>query len=73
MVLPPRQADRLRIGGWLLLPPAAIPLPGMPDYDKSMAIVAGVMLGTLIFQPQRLLGSVLAGSICRSYAGAFAP
>jgi tetratricopeptide (TPR) repeat protein len=28
----------------------------MPDYDKSMAIVGGVMLCTLIFQPQRLLG-----------------
>ena len=43
------------IGGWLLLPPTSIPLPGFPDYDKVMAPVVGVTLGTLIFQPNRLL------------------
>jgi tetratricopeptide (TPR) repeat protein len=55
-VLPPRQAVLIGvIGGWVLLPPASIPLSGFPDYDKAMAIVVGVMLGTLIFQPNRLL------------------
>ena len=43
------------IGAWLLLPPASIPLSGLPDYDKMMAATVGILLGTLIFQPNRLL------------------
>ncbi len=43
------------IGAWLLLPPASIPLSGLPDYDKMMAATVGIVLGTLIFHPNRLL------------------
>jgi hypothetical protein len=55
-LLPPRRAVVASvIGAWLLLPPAAIPLSGLPDYDKMMAATVGILLGTLIFQPNRLL------------------
>ena len=55
-LLPPRRAVVVSvIGAWLLLPPAAIPLSGLPDYDKMMAATVGILLGTLIFQPNRLL------------------
>ena len=43
------------IGAWLLLPPAIIALSGIPDYDKMMAATVGIFIGTLIFQPNRLL------------------
>jgi hypothetical protein len=43
------------IGAWLLLPPAYIPIAGLPDYNKLIATTLGVILGTLIFQPDRLL------------------
>ena len=57
VLLPPRRAVVATIiSAWLLLPPAAIPLSGLPDYDKMMAATVGIMLGTLIFQPNRLLG-----------------
>ena len=56
MVLPARRAVVVGlIGAWVLLPPVSIPLSGIPDYDKSMATILGVILGTLIFQPNRLL------------------
>jgi len=55
-MLPPRRAVVASvIGAWLLLPPAVIPLSGLPDYDKMMAATVGILLGTLIFQPNRLL------------------
>ena len=55
-LLPARRAVVASIvGAWLLLPPAAIPISGLPDYDKMMAATLGIMLGTLIFQPNRLL------------------
>ena len=55
-LLPPRRAVVASfIGAWLLLPPASIPLSGLPDYDKMMAATVGILLGTLIFQPNRLL------------------
>ena len=55
-VLPPHRAVIIAmVGGWTILPPSGIPLPGLPDYDKLMAPVAGATLGTLIFQPNRLL------------------
>src|SRR4051794_12685351 len=44
------------IGAWLLLPPVSIPIAALPDYDKSMAAVVGIILATLIFQPHRLIG-----------------
>jgi len=56
VLLPPRRAVVASvIGAWLLLPPASIPLSGLPDYDKMMAATVGILLGTLIFQPNRLL------------------
>jgi tetratricopeptide (TPR) repeat protein len=56
MLLPARRAAVAGlIGAWVLLPPVSIPLSGIPDYDKSMATVVGIILGTLIFQPNRLL------------------
>jgi hypothetical protein len=55
-LLPSRRAVVISvIGAWLLLPPASIPLSGLPDYDKMVATTVGVLLGTLIFQPNRLL------------------
>ncbi len=55
-VLPAQRAVVASIvGAWLLLPPAVIPISGLPDYDKMMAATLGIMLGTLIFQPNRLL------------------
>ncbi len=55
-LLPPRRAVVVSvIGAWLLLPPASIPLSGLPDYDKMMAATVGILLGTLLFQPNRLL------------------
>ena len=55
-LLPPRRAVVTSvIGAWLLLPPASIPLSGLPDYDKMMAATVGILLGTLLFQPNRLL------------------
>ena len=55
-LLPPRRAVVVSvIGAWLLLPPAAISLSGLPDYDKMMAATVGILLGTLMFQPNRLL------------------
>ncbi|MFO0887947.1 MAG: hypothetical protein U0790_02250 [Isosphaeraceae bacterium] len=56
VVLPPERAVALGIvGGWLFLPPVAIPMSGLPDYDKLAAITGGICLATLIFQPNRLL------------------
>lgn len=56
VVLPARQATIASvIGAWLFLPPVSIPIALLPDYDKSMAAVVGIILATLIFQPHRLL------------------
>ena len=33
------------IGGWLLLPQTGYNLPGLPEYNKSMAIALGLILG----------------------------
>jgi tetratricopeptide (TPR) repeat protein len=43
------------IAAWLILPPAQIDLPGLPDYSKTTAATAGILLGTLIFELHRLL------------------
>ena len=57
VALPARQAAVAGvIGAWLLLPPVSMPVALLPDYDKSMAAVVGIILATLIFQPHRLLG-----------------
>lgn len=42
------------IGAWLLLPPIGIDLPGLPTYDKAVAATAGILLATVIFEPNRL-------------------
>lgn len=55
MLTPHRAVIVAVISGWLLLPPFAIPVPGLPNYDKFMAPVIGIILATLIFQPNRLL------------------
>ncbi len=55
-LLPARRAVVVSIiGAWLLVPPASIPISGLPDYDKMMASTVGILLGTLVFQPSRLL------------------
>ena len=43
------------IGSWLFLPATGIHLPGIPDYGKAMAATAGILLGTLVFEPNRLM------------------
>ena len=55
-LMPARQAAAIAvIGAWLLLPPYAIAIAGLPDYGKSMAASLGVMLGTMIFATDRIL------------------
>jgi hypothetical protein len=72
MMLPARRAVVVGlIGAWILLPPASIPLSGIPDYDKSMATVLGVSLGTLIFQPNRFARSTPTTAPWRSATHAF--
>ena len=54
-VLPARCAMvAASIGAWLLLPPAGIDLPAIPTYDKAAAASIGILLGTVIFEPNRL-------------------
>ena len=43
------------IGAWLLLPPFSLAIASLPDYSKSTAATVGILLGTLIFGPDRLL------------------
>ena len=55
-LLPARKAVVVaELGAWLLLPPIGLLLPGLPDYTKSTASVAGIVLGTLLFSFQRVL------------------
>ncbi len=44
------------IGAWLLLPPYALSIEGLPDYSKTSAASVGLLAGTLIFCPDRLFG-----------------
>jgi tetratricopeptide (TPR) repeat protein len=44
------------IGAWLILPPASLPVSGLPDFDKMVAATVGILLATLIFEPHRILG-----------------
>lgn len=41
------------IGGWLFLPIAGYEFPGIPDFNKTTASCVGVLLGTLIFDPNK--------------------
>jgi tetratricopeptide (TPR) repeat protein len=55
-LLPSRRAATTAvIGAWLLLPPYTLGIAGLPDYSKSTAATLGVLLATLIFDPNRLL------------------
>ena len=55
-LLPARRAVATgAIAAWLLLPSISINLPGLPDYDKAKAATAGILLATLVFEPNRLL------------------
>ena len=55
-LLPGRWAAAIAvIGAWLLLPPYTLAISSLPDYSKSTAAIFGMLLGTLIFYPNRLL------------------
>ena len=55
-LLPARLAATMAvIGSWLLLPPYAMSIAGIPDFSKNLAASFGLLLGTLIFQTDRLL------------------
>ena len=41
------------IGGWLLLPQAGYNLPGLPEYNKSMTIALGLIIGGRISMDRR--------------------
>ena len=57
VALPPRRAViASAVAGWLVLPPAAISLPGLPDYTKVTVTSAGILLASLIFDSGRFLG-----------------
>lgn len=43
------------VGGWLILPPSAIAISGLSSFTKQSALTYGVLLGTLLFTPDRLL------------------
>jgi tetratricopeptide (TPR) repeat protein len=54
--LPGRRAAAIAvIGAWLLLPPITLDIAGLPDYSKNAAASVGMMLGTFLFAPDRLL------------------
>ena len=56
VVMPARRAVLVGvIAGWLLLPPGGIDFAGFPGYDKAHAASFGVLLGTVLFQTDRLL------------------
>jgi len=56
VLLPARRAMVVgSIAAWLLLPPIGLDFPGFPNYNKATAATAGILLGTLIFELNRLL------------------
>jgi len=56
VLLPARRAMVVSsISAWLFLPPIGIDLPGLPSYDKAVATTVGILLATLIFEPNRLI------------------
>jgi tetratricopeptide (TPR) repeat protein len=55
-LMPGRKAVTIAvIGAWLCLPPYTLPINGLPDYSKSVAASLGMLAGTLLFAPDRLL------------------
>ena len=56
LLIPSRRAVvAVAISGWLFMPPISISLAGFPDYSKTTAISLSVLLGTVIFDFNRLL------------------
>lgn len=56
LLMPPRRAVlTVFIGGWLFLPMFGVPFEGFPDFDKVVAVGITAMLGTILFDPGRLL------------------
>ncbi len=52
--LPPRKAVIYSIMfGWLFLPVAGYPIPGLPDFTRSTATSLGALLGVALFDPRR--------------------
>lgn len=55
-VLPTRRAVLAAyLIAWLFLPVAGYSIPGLPDYTKVTASSLGVLLGTVIFDPMRVI------------------
>ncbi len=55
VALPPRRAVLMSImGGWLILPQAAINIQGLPDYTRFTAALLGAFLGVVFFDLGRL-------------------
>jgi hypothetical protein len=55
-ILPPRRAVIWAfLLAWLFLPMAGFSVPGLPDYTKMSATTAGVLIGALIFDTDRVL------------------
>lgn len=56
MLLPPARAVAVGlVTGFLLLPNVVYDLPGMPNYDKGLAIVMGVGIAAVICDPARFM------------------
>ena len=54
--LPARRAMVVgAVAAWLLLPPAAIDLQGLPPLSKATVATVGILLGTLVFDVSRFL------------------
>ena len=55
-VLPVRVVSAVAVvGAWLLLPPYTIRISSFPDYSKNMAATIAMVLGTLLFAPERVI------------------
>lgn len=53
--LPSRRAAIVAIlYGWMFLPSAGYNIPGLPDYSKVTATSLGVLIATVLFDPDRL-------------------
>jgi len=49
-MLPPRRALFISyLAGWMFLPEVSFPVPGLPDYGKTMAATIGAAVGAFLF------------------------
>ena len=55
MMKPPRAVATGLVTGFLLLPNVSYQIPGIPDYDKSVAIAAGITVAAVLFDFNRLM------------------